>query len=163
MWLFWIFVAVPILEIALFIQVGGLLGLWFTLGIVIVTALLGTVLVRGQGIAAVARIRSNLEGLRDPTEPLADGAMILAAGLLLLTPGFFTDAIGFALLTPPIRAVLFKWIKSKVRVQSFVDTGTQEQWQDGASNGETIGGDYTEIDETVPKSSNGTPSGWTKH
>ncbi|NNK77594.1 MAG: FxsA family protein, partial [Litoreibacter sp.] len=94
MWLFVLFVTVPIVEIALFIQIGGLIGLWPTLGIVILTAILGTILVRSQGLMALAQVRDNLNELRDPTESLAHGAMILASGLLLLTPGFFTDFVG---------------------------------------------------------------------
>ena len=82
--LFVIFLLVPLIEIALFIQVGGFLGLWPTLLIVVLTALLGTVLVRSQGSAVLAQIKGTLDDLRDPTEPLAHGAMILFSGALLL-------------------------------------------------------------------------------
>ncbi|MCK4713448.1 MAG: FxsA family protein, partial [Marinosulfonomonas sp.] len=100
MWLFLIFIAVPLIEIALFIKVGGILGLWYTLGVVVATAFLGTWLVRTQGIAAMNQVRGSFSQMQDPSEPLANGAMILFAGALLLTPGFFTDAIGFLLLFP---------------------------------------------------------------
>ena len=101
MWLLLAFIAVPLIEIALFIQVGGMIGLWPTLAIVILTALLGTWLLRMQGAAALTDLRRSFSEVEDPSEPLAHGAMILFAGALLLTPGFFTDAVGFALLTPP--------------------------------------------------------------
>ena len=104
MWLFVAFLMVPLIEIALFIQVGGWIGLWPTLAIVVLTAVAGTVLVRSQGAAVLARLRSSFETLRDPTEPLAHGAMILFSGALLLTPGFFTDTVGFLLLVPAVRA-----------------------------------------------------------
>ncbi len=162
MWLFALFVAVPIIEIALFIQVGGWLGLWPTLGIVILTAFLGTFLVRGQGLAAIANIKTNLNELRDPTESLAHGAMILVSGILLLTPGFFTDAAGFALLVPPVRLALFKFIKSKVKVQSFVQTGAPFEQQRPASN-DIIDGEFTEVDIEDAPAPDGKPSRWTQH
>ena len=119
MWLFALFVAVPILEIALFIQVGGWLGLWPTLLIVVLTAALGTVLVRRQGLAELARVQASFERLSDPTRPLAHGAMILASGLLLLTPGLFTDALGFALLVPQVRDALMRYVAARVKVGRF--------------------------------------------
>ncbi len=167
MWLFLLFVTIPIVEIALFIQVGGWLGLWPTLGIVILTAILGTVLVRAQGLAAMGQIKSNLNELRDPTEALAHGAMILASGLLLLTPGFFTDAVGFALLVPPVRLALFKWIRSKIKVQSFVDidghpAARHPPHPQATGRGDIIDGEFEDLDESTHKPS-GPPSGWTRH
>merc|ERR1711974_332073 len=85
--LFWLFLAVPIIEIALFIQVGGLIGLWPTLAIVVLTAIIGTGLMRSQGAQAWREIQSSFGEMRDPTRPLAHGVMILMAGMLLLTPG----------------------------------------------------------------------------
>ena len=113
MWVFLIFVLVPIIEIALFIQVGGAIGLWPTLAVVVATALAGTILVRTQGIATLAELQSSLRDGGNPTRAIAHGALILAAGLLLLTPGFFTDATGFALLVPPIRSALIRWGTAK--------------------------------------------------
>ncbi len=95
MWLLIAFIAVPLIEIALFIQVGGFIGLWPTLLIVIATAIAGTYLVRSQGRMALSQLQRSFNDLRDPTEPLVHGAMILFSGALLLTPGFFTDAVGF--------------------------------------------------------------------
>lgn len=158
MWLFLIFVAVPIIEIGLFIQVGGWLGLWPTLGIVVLTAFLGTFLVRNQGLAALSSIKQNFNELRDPTESLAHGAMILVSGILLLTPGFFTDAVGFALLVPPVRLALIKFFKARIKIHSFVQPETQARPRDSV-----IDGEYTEINEETP--SDGPPgnSGWTRH
>ncbi len=103
MWLLIAFIAVPLIEIGLFIKVGGLIGLWPTLAIVLLTAIVGSWLVRMQGAGAGRAARSSLNELRDPTEPMAHGAMILLAGALLLTPGFFTDTMGILLLIPPVR------------------------------------------------------------
>ncbi|MEC9432879.1 MAG: FxsA family protein [Pseudomonadota bacterium] len=109
MWLFALFVAVPIIEIALFIQVGGLIGLWPTLAIVLLTAFAGTALMRAEGRGAMAALQRSVAQGDDPSGPIAHGAMILVAGVLLLTPGFFTDAMGLALLLPPVRAALIAW------------------------------------------------------
>ena len=118
MWLFVAFLLVPLIEIGLFIQIGGLIGLWPTLGIVILTAILGTYLVRSQGLMALNNLRGSFSRLEDPSEPLAHGAMILMAGALLLTPGFFTDAVGFALLAPPIRSALIAYMRKRINVQT---------------------------------------------
>ena len=90
------FIAVPLIEIGLFIQVGGTIGLWPTLLVVLLTAVAGTWLVRSQGTQTLQNLQGSLKNMKDPTEPLAHGAMILLAGALLLTPGFFTDAIRFS-------------------------------------------------------------------
>src|SRR6056297_3802248 len=119
MWLFAAFLLVPLIEIALFIQIGGAIGLWPTLGIVILTAILGTWLVRTQGMMAMGNLRRSFSELDDPTEPLAHGAMILVAGALLLTPGFFTDAVGFALLMPPVRVAVLAYLRKRVHVTRF--------------------------------------------
>lgn len=116
MWLFLAFLAVPMIEIALFISVGGAIGLFPTLAIVVLTAILGTYLVRTQGRLALGQVQRSFSQLTDPTEPLAHGAMILFSGALLLTPGFFTDALGFALLVPQIRSAVFHWISRRVTV-----------------------------------------------
>ncbi len=160
MWLFVLFLAIPLIEIALFIQVGGFIGLWWTLGIVILTAFLGTRLIRSQGVMAMNDVRSSFGELRDPTEPLAHGAMILFSGALLLTPGFFTDAIGFALLIPAVRRAVFAYAKSRIKVQGFtVDAGPDPKQKPSDS---VIDGDFVEIKPKSKPTDPGT-SGWTKH
>ena len=118
MWLFLIFMAIPIIEIALFMKIGGWLGFFPTLFIIIITAALGTYLVRSQAIATFGNIRQSLKTLVNVTEPLVEGAMILFAGALLVTPGFFTDFIGFLLLTPWFRGHLFQYFKSRVQMKT---------------------------------------------
>ena len=117
--LFLLFLTVPLIEIALFIQIGGAIGLWLTLAIVVLTAILGTYLVRSQGLAVLSQLQGSLNELRDPTEPLAHGAMILFSGALLLTPGFFTDAVGFAFMVPAVRHAVFKFVRGKIKTHSF--------------------------------------------
>ena len=163
MWLFALFVAVPLIEIALFIQIGGFIGLWPTLLIVVLTAILGTLLVKSQGRQAIQALQSSFSSLKDPSEPLAHGAMILFSGALLLTPGFFTDAVGFALLVPGVRSWLFRELRKRVTVQTFQmgDAPPQSRAHSNTASGQTIDGDYVELDEP-PRSQQG-PSGWTNH
>lgn len=156
MWLFLLFLVVPLVEIALFIQVGGLIGLWPTLAIVVLTAIAGTFLVRSQGLQVLGQVRGSFDRLSDPTEPLAHGAMVLFSGALLLTPGFFTDAVGFALLVPPVRSAVYRYIRKRIRVET-VTYGERRPPHPGQGD-QTIDGDY----EVVPPSQREGPSGWTR-
>lgn len=155
MWLFIAFLAIPMIEIALFIQVGGVLGLGWTLLIVVLTAVLGAMMVRSQGAMVMGQVRKSFETVQDPSEPLAHGAMILFSGALLLTPGFFTDAVGFALLIPAVRAAVFQAVRKRIKVQQFGMSSAQPQRSD------TIDGDFEEV-EPIKSNTQG-PSGWTKH
>ncbi len=157
MWLFLAFLTVPLIEIGLFITVGEAIGLWPTLGIVILTAVIGTALVRSQGAMALNNLRGSFNQLNDPTEHLAHGAMIIFSGALLLTPGFFTDAVGFALLVPPVRSFIFRELRKRIKVQSFMSE-SQHRPQNTAQTGEVI----DETGEIIDPPRNG-PSGWTRH
>ena len=157
MWLFFAFLAVPLIEIALFIQIGGAIGLGLTLLIVVVTAVIGTLLVRAQGVHALEQIKNSFNQVRDPSEALAHGAMILCAGALLLTPGFFTDAVGFAFLVPAIRMVIFSWARKRIFVTNF-STGPSKTRR--RHSHDVIDGDYSEITPETDKVHG--PSGWTK-
>ena len=165
MWLFVAFLLVPLIEIGLFIQVGGIIGLWPTLGIVVLTAVVGTYLVRSQGLAAMNNLRGSFSNLEDPSEPLAHGAMILIAGALLLTPGFFTDAVGFALLAPPIRLAIINYLRSRIHVQRFeMGAGQTTFHQDPRPRrprDTVIEGEFHEVSDT--KKPTHESSGWTKH
>lgn len=156
MYLFLAFLAVPIIEIALFIQIGGAIGLWPTLGIVVLTAILGTWLVRAQGRLVLDQLRHSFSQLDNPAEPLAHGAMILIAGALLLTPGFFTDAVGFALLFPPFRVAAFRYLRTRVHVQQF-QMGPEGP-RPAPGGRDVIDGEFEEV---APKDRpNSDPSGW---
>ena len=165
MWLLIAFIAVPMIEIALFIQVGGAIGLGWTLAIVLITAVLGAWLVRTQGTMALGQLRSSFADMRDPTEHLVHGAMILFAGALLLTPGFFTDAVGFSFLVPAIRSAVYRAIQARVQVHSFdAQRGgptTYHQHRRPGAEQDVIEGEYHEINEAPP--GEGGSSGWTKH
>jgi UPF0716 protein FxsA len=149
MWLFLIFVGVPILEIALFIQVGGAIGIWATLAIVVLTALAGTTLMRIQGMQALSKLQRSIEQGGNPVGPIAHGALILVAGVLLLTPGFFTDAVGLALLIPPVRDFLIRYGASKVTVQAA--TFVNARRSNGPPAADAIDAEYEIIDDPVER------------
>jgi UPF0716 protein FxsA len=109
-WLFLLFVVTPIAEIGVFIVVGGRIGILPTLAIVFVTAIIGASLVSRQGRGELVRARHTIMNGGFPGRELAHGAMILVAGALLLTPGFLTDAVGFALLVPTFREGLRRFL-----------------------------------------------------
>ncbi|MCE2509522.1 MAG: FxsA family protein [Alphaproteobacteria bacterium] len=104
--LFFLLLATPLIEIAVFIEVGGFLGLWPTLGVVLLTAMLGTALFRIQGVGILRQAQANLEANRFPAHEVFEGLCLLVAGALLITPGFVTDSLGFLLFFPPFRALL---------------------------------------------------------
>ena len=158
MWLFLAFLLVPLIEIALFIRVGSWIGLFPTLAIVVLTAIIGTMLVRSQGAQALARLRDSFETLRDPTEPLAHGAMILFSGALLLTPGFFTDTVGFLLLIPAVRNFVLREVKKRVEVRSM-SMGMPPR-EPPRPRDDVFVGIFTVEGEEQRR--NG-PSGWTRH
>jgi len=113
--LFGAFVIVPIAEIATFIQVGDIIGLWPTLGIILLTAFLGTGLLRYQGIATLNRAQASLNDGELPLTSVIHSVFLLVAGLLLLTPGFITDGVGFLLFIPPLRLLIARWVIEKIK------------------------------------------------
>ena len=162
MWLFAILVLVPIIEIALFIEVGGAIGLWPTLAIVVLTAFAGTILLRSQGIATMNALQQSVASGSNPMQPIAHGALILVAGVLLLTPGFFTDAFGLSLMIPPVRAALIRLGAAKLAARTVVFTnGESHQTQSHpAPEDDIIDADFT-ADE--PKDAPRGTSGWTRN
>ncbi len=101
-----IFFIIPLIEIALFMGIGDEIGLLATLGLCLVTAIIGGGLVRHQGLQTLFKAQNNLQGGMLPLTEIFDGFFIVIAGALLLTPGFFTDLVGFSLLVPQLRHVL---------------------------------------------------------
>lgn len=156
--LFLAFLIVPLIEIGLFIQVGGLIGLWPTLAVVVLTAVVGTWLVRREGLAALAQVQQRMRSMTDPTEPLAHGALILFAGALLLTPGFFTDTCGLLLLIPAVRATVIRQIAARIlqrRGASPFRPGPR-----GPADPQILDGEFFEID--TPPQPPQKPSDWTR-
>jgi len=105
-YLFLAFIVVPVVEIFLITQVASQIAWMPTIALVILVSMVGAWLVKREGLSVINRVREGFRGGRLPTNELADGAMIFFASALMLTPGFLTDALGLALLIPPIRALL---------------------------------------------------------
>jgi UPF0716 protein FxsA len=101
-----LFIVVPIAELAVLIQVGQVIGVWWTIAILIADAILGSILMRAQGRAAWRRFNEAMAAARVPAREVVDGALVMFGGLLMLTPGFITDILGFVLLIPPTRAAV---------------------------------------------------------
>ena len=107
---------IPVVEIAVFITVGSAIGVWPTIGLIIVTAVLGSIFLRRQGLSTIGTIQREIQAGRLPGKELVSGLMIAIAGVLLLTPGFVTDTLGFLLFVPGVRNAVWNFVKSKVVV-----------------------------------------------
>ncbi|WP_439146491.1 FxsA family protein [Vibrio sp.] len=114
-----LFIFVPIIEIGLFIQVGGFLGLWPTIALVLITAFVGASLVRSQGIQTLMSVQGRLQQGEIPAQQILEGVMLAVAGVLLLTPGFMTDALGMLVLLPAPRAMIAKKMMEKMVVTNM--------------------------------------------
>lgn len=116
-----LFVVAPVVELYLLVRLGGMIGLWPTLGLVVATGAAGAVLARAEGLRVFLRFQSELMQGRLPGQPLLDGLCVLVGGTLLLTPGILTDLAGLALLFPPTR----RWIQRRVarRLEAQVASG----------------------------------------
>lgn len=113
-----LFTVVPAVEIALFVQVGGVIGTFNTFGVVLFTGIAGAALARSQGFALLTQVQANLARGLMPTDELVEGAVVLFGGALLLTPGFMTDIFGLSCLLPMTRkgiaTLLRRWAKARV-------------------------------------------------
>jgi UPF0716 protein FxsA len=101
-----LFIVVPIAELAVIIQVGQAIGVWWTIALLVADSILGSVLMRSQGRSAWRRFNEAVQAGRVPAREVLDGALVIFGGLLLLTPGFLSDALGLLLLIPPTRALV---------------------------------------------------------
>lgn len=113
--LFLLFVTVPVLELFIFLVLGQRIGIGATFAIILLTGFLGAYLAKSQGLKALARYQESLAQGRLPHEAIIDSLLILVAGVLLLTPGFLTDGIGFALLAPSIRDVIRRRLEKSIK------------------------------------------------
>lgn len=142
--LFLLLLTVPIVEIALFIEIGGRIGLGPTLAVVVATALAGTALLRSQGLETLKRAQASLDQNQFPIDEVFDGLCLVVAGALLLTPGFFTDAVGLALFVPPVRAFIRRRLARFVAARAEVEihaAETSSAWRSGP----VIDGEYRDV------------------
>jgi UPF0716 protein FxsA len=133
-----IFVLIPIIEISLFIEIGSIIGSFYTIMLIFLTAIVGVFFVRQQGISTFQKLTSQLQNLEAPVQTMFEGLVILIAGILLITPGFFTDALGFLGLIPVSRIIFIKLVASYMLSRY----GNQNNQHDSA-----IEGDYIEDEE----------------
>jgi len=112
--LFLIFAVIPLIELGILIKIGTVIGTLNTIMLVILTAAIGAYMVRMEGIGVLSRIQQSMQDGQFPAEELINGAMVLVAGALLLTPGVFTDLIGFLMVIPVSRNVIKKLIKQYI-------------------------------------------------
>lgn len=121
--LLFLFVLVPFVELVILLRVGAVLHVGPTLGLIVLTGVIGAALARRQGVRTLQRINAELSAGRMPTSELADGALILLAGAVLITPGFLTDAFGLALLVPAFRSrfkqAMTRYFQSRIVVGGF--------------------------------------------
>ena len=115
--LFLAFTIIPVVEIYILIQIGSFFGVFTSIALVVFTGFLGAYLARIQGLQTLFRIQESLREGRMPSGELLNALLIGIAGLVLLTPGFLTDTIGFVLLIPSTRNVIKYWLQSKIKTQ----------------------------------------------
>ena len=111
-----VFIVVPVVEIFLLIQVGAVIGAWWTIGLVVLTAVIGVRLLKIQGISTLMRAQEKMQTGQMPAQEMLEGIGLIVAGAFLLTPGFFTDGVGFCLLIPPIRRAMVGAIVTRMTV-----------------------------------------------
>lgn len=142
-----LFIGVPLIEVAVFIRVGGVIGVWPTIGLCLLTAAAGTGLIRWQGLGLLQTAQREMDAGRPPVLEVFAGICLLLAGALLLTPGFFTDAIGFLLLVPPVRVTLYKLLGRRLhRHAEATGKGPGGGPKGPARRPEVIEGEYEEVD-----------------
>ena len=133
-----LFIIIPIIEISLFIEIGSIIGSFYTIILIFVTAIVGVFFVRQQGISTFQKLTSQLQNLETPVQTMFEGLVILISGILLITPGFFTDALGFLGLIPFSRIIFIKLVASYILSRY----GKQSN-----QNKNTIEGEFIDIDE----------------
>ena len=143
-YLFLLFLVVPLVEIYLLIKIGSVVGAGMTIFLVVFTAFLGAVLVRAQGFSTLARVQGQMATGQLPALEIMEGVMLFVAGALLLTPGFFTDAVGFVFLTPPLRRLIIRWIIDRGYIGRANAAGPGAS--PGAGSHRVIDAEYRNID-----------------
>ena len=138
-----IFIVIPVIEISLFIEIGSFIGSFNTILLIFTTALIGVYFVRQQGISTYSKLYNQLQNQEAPIQTMFEGLVILISGILLITPGFFTDALGFLGLIPLTRVIFIKIVANSVLSRY----GMKNQSSDDGS----IEGDFEEINDDEDK------------
>ncbi|MCW8109080.1 FxsA family protein [Alteromonas ponticola] len=125
--LFLLFAIMPIVEIALLVQVGGIIGGWNTIALVLISAFVGAYFVRREGVHTLTTAQQKMQSNQIPGQELLEGLMLLVAGVLLVTPGFITDIFGLALVLPPSRKYIAKKLKKHLSMHVVSGSAFQSQ------------------------------------
>ncbi|NKB43200.1 MAG: FxsA family protein [Alphaproteobacteria bacterium] len=144
------FIALPLLEIGVFIWVGDEIGILATIATTVLTAIIGAALVRAQGLATLNKVSTSLNQGEMPLRPVFDGACQLIAGALLLAPGFITDTIGLLLFIPVFRTILLVWVISRTAVT--VVGSDDKQGKTSNRHDYDVEGDYQDVTPNQPLS-----------
>lgn len=142
--LLFLFIVIPVVEMWLLIQVGSRIGAWTTIGLVLLTAMIGLALLKRQGLATLMRANQRMNAGELPAQEMVEGIFLAVGGALLLTPGFITDAIGFACLIPGLRQVLIGRVLNNLIVQATASGGRfygYRRHEDGSED--IIEGEFT--------------------
>ncbi len=159
--LFIFFIAVPLGEMLLLVEVSDRIGFLTTLGMVVATAVIGVQILKRQGFATLTRANQKLQSGQIPAQEIVEGMLLAAAGALLLTPGFITDTIGFVLLTGPLRRPIARSVVRSGMVKAMGGAGPGAsfgQWSSGGGRQErqdgsnVYEGDYHEESAFLPES-----------
>ena len=142
--IFILIIAVPLLEIYLLIRIGSVIGAMTTLSVVILTAALGAMLLRQQGIATMTRYQASLARGELPATEMLEGVILLIGGILLLTPGFLTDVVGFFCLLPQSRRVLIGVVWSRITVYAPMHSPHSNDQRANEQSGRVIEGEIIE-------------------
>lgn len=146
------FIALPIVEIVVLIKIGAAIGALNTIGLMILSAIVGTALVRAQGLTTLMQARDSLARDIFPAKAMFDGLCLLIAGVLFIIPGFVSDAIGLALVLPPVRTLLRALIwrhlakHGETRIWVNGEEVTPGPGRGPGGAGHTIEGDWHEVD-----------------
>lgn len=175
MWPLLPFVILPIVEIALFIQVGGVIGVLPVIVLVIASAFAGVAIMRRQGARAMFDVQRAMQEFRDPGQPMAHGALVMIGGVLMVVPGLLTSAVGLLLMIPGIRGLILRQMGARMQVSTMGPDFPPGHGYAGRRRDDVIDGEYSVQDDPptpvrdgladqtgddMPRRGN---SGWTRH
>jgi len=141
-----LFILVPIAELAVLIQIGQAIGVWWTVGLLLADAVLGSLLARSQGRAVWQRFTAAVAEGRIPHREVLDGVLVIMGGALLLTPGFITDIFGALFLLPPTRAVLRRLLVRRVTIRTIASAAPSRNGRPDDIEGTAVDVDRDPLD-----------------
>lgn len=156
--IFLLFVIVPIIEITLLINVGQLIGVWYTVGLVLLSAFIGVNMLRIQSLGTLMRARQRMDQGEIPGQEMGEGIVLAVGGALLVTPGFVTDVVGFCCLIPYTRKALVRFLSQRLTVVTSMQASSahashSQPFRDAPrgsgstpASGDIIDGEYTRKD-----------------